>query len=48
MGEARDSAAPKKDKSLPPTGHHIMANGNEIINTLACWFGIDKGCSIVL
>jgi hypothetical protein len=35
MEEAGDSAALKEngDKRLPPTGRHIMADDNEIINT---------------
>jgi hypothetical protein len=35
MEEAGDSAALKEngDKRLPPTGRHITANDNEIINT---------------
>ena len=49
MEEAGDSAAPKEngDKRLPPTGRHITANGNEIINTPAR-FGVDKGRGNVL
>ena len=49
MEEARDSAAPKEngDKHLPPTGRHITANGNKIINTPAR-IGVDKGCGNVL
>jgi hypothetical protein len=49
MEEAGDSAAPKEngDKRLPPTGRHITANGNEIINTPAR-SGVDKGFGNVL
>ncbi len=47
--EARDSAAPKKngDKPLPPTGCHITANGDEIID-MPARFGVDKGRGNVL
>jgi hypothetical protein len=49
MEEVGDSAAPKEngDKRHPPTGRHVTANGNEIINTPAR-FGVDKGCGNVL
>jgi hypothetical protein len=47
--EAGDSAAPEKngDKPLPPTGRHITANGNEIINAPA-QLGVDESRSNVL
>jgi hypothetical protein len=49
MEEAGDSAALKEngDKLLPPTGRHITANDNDIINT-PTRFGVDKGCGNVL
>jgi hypothetical protein len=48
--EAWDSAAPKKngDKPLPPTGCHITAKGDEIIDTPAQFGGVDKGRGNVL
>jgi hypothetical protein len=49
MMEAGDSAASKEngDKRLPPTGRHITANDNEIIN-MPARFGVDKGCGNVI
>jgi hypothetical protein len=49
MEQAGDSVAPKEngDETLPPTGCHLTANSNEIIEPLAL-HGVEDGLVNVL